>query len=69
MALGTFNITLTAIPITNSLTPDPTGRSIVAMAVPQALQVFGSTALTSGNVIWPPGSGTSIGTWSYTAPT
>jgi hypothetical protein len=71
MAVGTFTISITAVPITNSLTPDYTGRSIVAMAVPMAMQAFMSTAQLSGNIVWPPGGSTPtvIGTWTYVPPT
>jgi hypothetical protein len=69
MAVGSFTIAITAIPITNALLPDQAGRSIVLMAIPQAIQNFGAGPQTSGNIVWPPASGTVIGTWSYTPPT
>jgi hypothetical protein len=68
VATGTFTISIT-IPVTNAVFPDSVGRGIAATVASTALQLMGSAAANSGNLIYPPGSSTVVGTWSYTAPT
>lgn len=68
MATGAFSVTVT-VPITNAHDPDYAGRGIVSTLLAEVAQQAGVGPLTGGNLIYPPGSSTVVGTWSYTAPT
>lgn len=70
MATGSVSVTIT-IPTLN-LGADPGGRAsgaIVATLLEQVIEAVKGAGATSGNLIYPPGSATVAGTFTYSPAT
>lgn len=65
MATGSLSVTVT-VPVTNANDPNAVGRQIAVTALALVSQAIGANAQTSGNIVYPPGSTTVIGTYSFT---
>ena len=68
MATGSLSVTIT-VPVTNAIDPNSAGRAIANTLLGIVEQQVGGNSATSGNLVYPPGSTTVVGTWSFTAGT
>ena len=72
MAAGSVSITIT-VPSLNGAGAGTTGAGasnlLADTLIQQAAQQIAASGATSGNIIYPPGSATVAGTWTYSPAT